>query len=284
VYRRASRGRMLAVVIPVHDAVPVRRTPWVTYFLIGANVVIFVLTPAAEVAGMEGSSLRELCRLEAFYERFGAIPREMIENEQLARVATGEVAVGRGSARCVEARPSYEKIPALSVLYSMFLHGSWLHLLGNMLFLWVFGNNVEDRLGRLRFLLFYLVCGYVAAYGFALANSDAAQPLVGASGAVSGVLGAYLVFFPRARVWSLVPILFFIPLRLPAWLVLGLWFVIQWVFASGFAVTEAGSVAYLAHVLGFVFGMLAAIPFLKRRPPYPDQRPRPRRAWRGRGY
>jgi membrane associated rhomboid family serine protease len=89
---------------------------------------------------------------------------------------------------------------------------------------------------------------------------------------VSGVLGAYLVLFPRARVWSLVPVLLFIPLRLPAWLVLGLWFGLQWVYSAGYAVSQAGSIAYLAHVLGFVFGMFAAVPFLPRRPPYPYQR------------
>ena len=149
----------------------------------------------------------------------------------------------------------------------MFPHAGWLHLLGNMLFLWVFGNNVEDRLGRIRYLLFYLVCGYAAAYGFALVNPDSAEPLIGASGAIAGVLGAYLVLYPRARVWSLVPFLLFIPLRLPAWLVLGLWFVLQWVYASGIAVSGAGSVGYLAHVVGFVVGVLVALPVRLSRPP-----------------
>src|SRR6266545_5046392 len=165
-----------------------------------------------------------------------------------------------------------ERASFLSLLDAMFLHGSWLHLLGNMLFLWVFGNNVEDRLGRVRYLVFYLLCGYVAAYGFALFNAGSADPLIGASGAVSGVLGAYLMFFPRARVWSLVPFLLFIPLRLPAWLVLGVWFALQWVYSAGYTVSDAGAVAYLAHVFGFLFGFLAAVPFLRRRPPYPHQR------------
>jgi membrane associated rhomboid family serine protease len=155
----------------------------------------------------------------------------------------------------------------------MFLHGGWLHLLGNMLFLWVFGNNVEDRLGRLRFIAFYLLCGYVAAYGFALANANSPVPLVGASGAIAGVLGAYIVLYPRARVWSLVPIFFFIPLRLPAWLVLGTWFVLQWIYSRGFAVSEGGAVAYLAHVLGFVTGVLLALPLRRHRPPPPPQWP-----------
>jgi membrane associated rhomboid family serine protease len=149
----------------------------------------------------------------------------------------------------------------------MFLHGGWLHLLGNMLFLMVFGNNIEDRWGKLRFLLFYLATGYIAAYGFALANSDATMPLVGASGAVSGVLGAYLILFPGARVWSLVPILLFLPLKLPAWIVLGTWFVLQYVYATGSVVSDGGSVAYLAHIIGFVVGVLVAIVAWASQPP-----------------
>jgi len=267
------------VVIPVHDVNPVRRTPWATYLLIAVNVVVFLLTPAVESTGVRAAGPVELCRQEAFYDRYAAIPREMVDNRQFPAAATGEVAAGTG---CAVAPPAYHKIPALSVLYSMFLHGGWLHLLGNMLFLWVFGDNVEERFGRLRYLVFYLFCGYVAAYGFALANPGLTEPLVGASGAVSGVLGAYLVFFPRARVWSLVPFLLFIPLRLPAWLVLGVWFALQWVYSAGYAVSEAGSVAYLAHVLGFLVGVLAAVPMLKRRPPYPYQRHRPGRTPRTR--
>jgi membrane associated rhomboid family serine protease len=270
-------GKVSDVVVPVHDLNPVRRTPWLTYLLIGVNIVVFLLTPAATSAGGGSASLGQLCRQEAFYERYGAIPRELADNRPLPTVASGEVAVGPGGPGCVVAPRMYDKVPALSVLFSMFLHGSWLHVLGNMLFLWVFGNNVEDRFGRLRFLLFYLLCGYVAAYGFALANPTLAQPLVGASGAVSGVLGAYLVLFPRARVWSLVPVLLFIPLRLPAWFVLGLWFVLQWIYSSGYAVSKAGSVAYLAHVFGFVVGIIAALPLRQRRrgPPYPPAPPYP---------
>jgi membrane associated rhomboid family serine protease len=262
------------VVIPVHDVNPTRRTAWVTYGLIGLNVVVFVLTPAVTTTGVEGVSLSDLCQQEAFLDRFAAIPRELVSNDQLPIAATGEVGRGAQGFGCVVGAPAYEKLPPLSVLFSMFLHGGWLHLLGNMLFLWVFGNNIEDRFGHLRYLLLYLLCGYAAAYGFALVYQDSAVPLIGASGAIAGVLGAYLVLFPRARVWSLVPILFFIPLRLPAWLVLGLWFVLQWLYSSGLAVSDAGAVAYLAHVIGFVVGMLAAVPMLPRRPPYPYQRRR----------
>jgi membrane associated rhomboid family serine protease len=269
-----AQGTLARVVIPVHDINPTRRTPWVTYALIALNVVVFVLTPAVTTTGVEGVSLGDLCQQEAFLDRFAAIPHELITNDQLPTVATGEVGRGAQGPGCVVDRPAYEKVPALSVLFSMFLHGGWLHLLGNMLFLWVFGNNIEDRFGHLRYLLLYLICGYAAAYGFALVNEGSTVPLVGASGAVAGVLGAYLVLFPRARVWSLVPVLFFIPLRLPAWLVLGLWFLLQWLYSSGLAVSDAGAVAYLAHVVGFVVGMLAAIPMLPRRPPYPYQRRR----------
>lgn len=255
--------------LPVHDVNPVRRTPVFTYTLIVANVAVFLLTPAMTTV-IDGISLAELCQQQAFYDRYAAIPLEMLENRQLPVVATGEVTDG---ATCATGPAPYDKNPALSVLNSMFLHGGWLHLLGNMLFLWVFGNNVEDRFGRLGFLGFYLLTGYIAAYGFALADPGLAQPLIGASGAVSGVLGAYFVLFPRARVWSLVPVLLFLPLRLPAWLVLGTWFVLQWIYSSGYAISEAGSVAYLAHILGFLFGALIALPVRLQASKHPPQPP-----------
>jgi membrane associated rhomboid family serine protease len=262
-------GRVGTVVIPIHDVLPVRRTPWLTFLLIAANVVIFLLTPAARTSGVQSVGITELCRQEAFYDQYAAIPRELVHNQQLTTVPTGAAVIGPRGGGCAVAPPRYHKLPVLSVIFSMFLHGGWLHLLGNMLFLWVFGNNIEDRLGRLRFLLFYLFCGYAAAYVFALANPTAVEPLIGASGAISGVLGAYLVWYPRAPVWSLVPVLFFIPVRLPAWFVLGLWFVLQWVYSAGIAVSSAGSVAYLAHVVGFLAGALIALPLRRRSAPVP---------------
>lgn len=251
--------------IPVHDVNPVRRTPWVTYGLIAANVTVMVLTPVLTATGT-GETLAELCRQEAFFQQFGAIPVELVNNDQLSQVATGATGVGPEGPGCVFAPPTYEKIPALSVLTSMFLHGGWLHLLGNMLFLWVFGNNIEDRFGRIRYLILYFAAGFAAAYGYAFANPADSDPLVGASGAISGVLGAYLVLYPSARVWGLVPVLFFIPLKLPAWLVLGTWFVLQGVYAYGLGVAEGSSVAYLAHIIGFVIGVLFALPFRRWRP------------------
>jgi membrane associated rhomboid family serine protease len=264
--RKFSRtyGRVAVVVIPVHDENPLRRTPWVTYLLVAANIVVFLLTPAARETGVQNLTAAQVCRDEAFYDQYSAIPEELVSNKPLATVPTGQVTAGPAGPACEGQPPPYRKLPWLSVLYSMFLHGGWLHLLGNMLFLWIFGNNVEDRLGRAGYAGFYVLCGYVAAYGFALFNPHTDQPLIGASGAIAGVLGAYLALYPRVRVWSLVPFLFFMPLRLPVWLVLGLWFLIQWAYSVGFAVTDGGSVAYLAHVVGFVFGYVVALAF--RRP------------------
>jgi rhomboid family protein len=252
-------------VIPVHDVNPLRRTPWVTYALIAANVVVFLRMPAAAHSLLGQTNLGQLCQLQAFVERWGAVPAELLHDQLPALVPTGGTAVGPQGPGCLLGPPSYQKSPPLSVLTSMFLHSSWAHLLGNMVFLAVFGNNVEDRLGRLRFLLFYLACGYAAGYGFALVNPGSTVPLVGASGAIAGVLGAYIVIYPRARVWGLIPILFFLPLRVPAWLMLGVWFLLQAFYATGYGTAQTDSVAYVAHVFGFAFGVLLGLPVRGRR-------------------
>ena len=245
------------MVIPVHDLNPLRRTPWVTYTLIALNVVVFLLTPGTLPTG--ASRAATLCQQQAFYDHYGAIPRELITGRQLLQpVPTGQVAATAQGPACVVASRPFQKNPPVSVLTAMFVHTGWLHLLGNMLFLLIFGNNIEDRFRRVPYLLFYLACGYVAAYGFAVAYPGSAGPLIGASGAIAGVLGAYLMLYPRARVWSLVPFLFFIPVRVPAWFVLGLWFVLQWVDSLGHA-AAGGGVAYLAHVFGFAAGVLVGL-------------------------
>jgi membrane associated rhomboid family serine protease len=256
-------------VIPVHDVNPLRRTPWVTYALVAANVVVFLLMPPAAHSLAGHTSLAQLCDLQAFVQHWGTVPRELLTGRQPALVPTGRAVVSPQGAGCLLGPPGYHKAPVLSVLTSMFLHSSWTHLLGNMLFLAIFGNNIEDRMGRLRFLLFYLVCGYAAGYGFALTDPSSTQPLVGASGAIAGVLGAYLVVYPRARVWGLIPVLFFLPLRVPAWLMLGMWFVLQAFYASGYGTAQAGAVAYAAHVAGFVVGALLGLT-LRRRPRAPS--------------
>jgi membrane associated rhomboid family serine protease len=244
-------------VLPVHDINPVRRTPWVTYGLVAANVVVLLLTPGSRSTITGTTTTAQLCSQQAFFDRYAAIPHELITDHQLAQVATGQA--GPNPDSCYVSRPAYQKSPPLSVLFSMFIHEGWLHLLGNMLFLVIFGNNIEDKFRKIPYLVFYVFSGFIAAYGFAFANQSSVEPLVGASGAIAGVLGAYLVIYPRAKVWSLVPFLFFIPLRLPAWLVLGGWFVLQWAYSAGYAASGAGSVAYLAHVFGFLAGVVVGL-------------------------
>jgi len=160
---------------------------------------------------------------------------------------------------------------AIPIFSSMFMHGGWLHFLGNMLYLWVFGDNVEDRLGHFRFLAFYLFCGIFAALLHILTNPYSTVPTVGASGAIAGILGAYLIFFPGARVLALVPILFFFQLiELPALLFLGFWFVIQ--FFSGalsLASQQVGGTAWWAHIGGFMAGAIYSWKYRRR-----NQRPR----------
>lgn len=224
------------MVIPVYDKNPVRRTPVVTYTLIGLCVLVFLAGPPATGA---------VCRQAVWFAHWGVIPDELWNG----RLPAARLTLPHGCPT-----PDFTKSPVLSVLTALFVHGSWVHLLGNMLFLHVFGDNVENRMGRARFLLFYLAAGYLATYGYALAHAGSTQTLVGASGAISGVLGAYLFLCPRARVTSLFPFLFFLPLRFPAWMVLCFWFVLQWLAAR---ISQQGpGVAYLAHVIGFVFGFL----------------------------
>jgi len=148
----------------------------------------------------------------------------------------------------------------------MFLHGGWLHLIGNMLYLWIFGDNIEDRLGRIRFLLFYLLCGVVAALGQGIADPQSEVPMIGASGAISGVLGAYIVLYPHARILVLVPLVVFITtLRVPALVVLGLWFAGQLLSSLAAAPGSGGGVAFAAHVGGFVAGLVMIRLFVRDR-------------------
>jgi membrane associated rhomboid family serine protease len=259
-------GQAEWVVIPVHDRNPTRRTPVVTWTLIAINVIVFLISPVARLPGTT-TSTADLCSEQAFFLRWGAVPTELVHNDQLPFTAGQPVAPNA----CLRVTPDYDKIPALSALTNMFVHGGWLHLLGNMLFLMVFGNNVEDRFGRVRYLLFYLAVGMAATYAFALTGPNSTQPLVGASGAIAGVLGAYLVLFPKAKVVSLVPFLLFIPVRLPAWIVLVFWFVLQAVYAEGAGLGGGGGVAYLVHVFGFVLGALVGLLYRPRNRPRPPQ-------------
>ncbi|MGW4043920.1 rhomboid family intramembrane serine protease [Streptomyces sp. NPDC004721] len=201
----------------------------VTCALIVLCCLIFVAGPAAGLIPSYGTGDALLLAQRAYFRRWGVIPADLFT----------------GSLRA-----------ALTPATALFVHGSWVHLLGNMLFLYVFGAMTEERMGRVRFTLFYVGCGYLALVGYAVANADSGQSLVGASGAISAVLGAFLYLFPSARVTSLFPFLFFLPLRFPAWVVLPFWAALQWL-AAGRA-TEGPQVAYLAHVVGFALGFACA--------------------------
>lgn len=252
------------MVIPVHDENPTRITPWVTYALIAINTFVFFFAePINHLPVLSSAqSVTQVCEQQRFFDRYAAEPHEVVTNRD-SPVHRNVIRTDQGDYACPVDRGSFA--PVLSVLTAMFLHGGLLHLVGNMLFLWVFGNNIEDRFGRWRYLLFYLAAGYIATYAFSFFNASSHEPLVGASGAIAGVLGAYFLLYPRARVTTLVPFLFFIPFRLPAWLVLGFWFVLQYLYSTGGAVADGAGVAYTAHVAGFIFGMLVVLVLVDRR-------------------
>ena len=155
-----------------------------------------------------------------------------------------------------------------TLISSMFLHGGWMHVIGNMWWLWIFGDNVEDRLGHGRYILFYVLCGSLAAIGQVVIDPYSTLPMIGASGAIAGVMGAYIVLYPHSRVLTLVPIFFYIEIiELPAILLLGVWFIMQLFSAGAVAVTAStggGGVAFMAHVAGFVVGMIAVFVLRKR--------------------
>lgn len=230
---------------PLRDHNPSTRTPWLTWALIAANIAVFLLTlPEFQTEQ----------RLYLFFLDWGLVP---------ARIMAGE---------------GWE-----TFLSSMFLHGGWLHLLGNMLFLFIFGDNLEDEMGRVGFLAFYLASGIGAGLLQIAADPASVIPMVGASGAIAGVMGGYLLMHPRARVDVLVIIVFFVRIvAVPAWLMLGLWLVLQLV--SGLADDGGAGVAFWAHAGGFVVGLVLALPLWLRRggpafwqrtqgaPPHPEAR------------
>ena len=162
--------------------------------------------------------------------------------------------------------PAYFTWPTL--ITSMFLHGSWMHVIGNMWYLWIFGDNVEDRVGHGRFILFYLLCGILAALGQVAVDPASQLPTIGASGAIAGVMGAYFVLYPHSRVLTLIPWIFIQIVELPAIVLLGFWFLMQLFSAGAIAVTSAshgsGGVAFMAHVAGFTFGALGIFVFRKK--------------------
>ncbi|OAR25454.1 rhomboid family intramembrane serine protease [Streptomyces sp. ERV7] len=205
------------------------RGPTVTYTVLALCCLVFLVSPVSGLNPSYGTGDALLAAQSGYFARWGVIPNELTAGDPGALVTP---------------------------LTALFVHGNWLHLLGNMLFLYVFGVMAEERMGRFGFALFYLGAGYLALLAYAVAHASSDQTLVGASGAISAVLGAFLYLFPRARVTSLFPFLFFLPLRFPASLVLVFWFVLQWLAVR--AAPAGPGVAYLAHLVGFGLGFLYA--------------------------
>jgi len=236
-------------VFPLKDDIPTRTTPFITVALIALNVLVFLY----QLSLQGGGSPDGLRAARDFILEFGLVPCRL----------TGACSPG-----------SWLLPPALTILTSMFLHGGFLHIGGNMLYLWIFGNNVEDTLGHTRFTVFYRVSGAIAAAAQTALSAASSVPMIGASGAVSGVLGAYLLLFPRANVLTLIIFGFFVRIvRVPAILVLGLWFVVQ--FLSGLATWGAatargealgGETAWFAHLGGFLAGMVLLFALRPRNP------------------
>jgi membrane associated rhomboid family serine protease len=226
---------------PIRDDNPTEMFPFFTLGIIAACVAVWVMVQGA---GLEEAILASsVCAL-------GAIPAEI---------------TGAATSGAVELAPGLEcRLGGLTwstLLTSMFLHGSWMHLLGNMWVLWIFGNNVEDSMGHLRFLLFYVLTGLVAAGAHVASSPDSPVPTVGASGAISAIMGAYLLLYPRARVMTVIVIVFFIRfVPLPAWFMLGYWFLLQ-LLSAGVQTPGGGGVAFWAHIGGFLAGVLLIIPF-----------------------
>ena len=270
--------------LPLRDNQPTDRFPVLTVVLIAINLLVFgwqltlgsddYSSPELEVAGVSESDQASV--------EYGAIPYRLTHPGSDCSVASGAGVVCEGTASYDDAEAAGSLVPLddapwwVTVFTSMFLHGSILHIVGNMLFLWVFGNNIEDSMGRPKFLAFYLLSGIAAVYAQTLLEPDSTVPTIGASGAVSGVLGGYILLHPHARVLTLIFVVFFVTfVEIPAMVMLGVWFVLQLIPAVGQVATtelagEGGGVAYLAHLGGFVFGLATIKLFAHRRRGDPD--------------
>jgi membrane associated rhomboid family serine protease len=270
--------------IPLKDNVPTANFPLVTIILIVVNVAFFAwqLTFSGEVDKQPDQQLRTLGLTERDQNsiEYGAIPYRVLNpgEDCAAGVTPGETQpeakiVCEGTSEYTAAEERGAADPAsdpfvpldeapwyVTVFTSMFMHGGIFHIAFNLIFLWIFGNNVEDAMGKLKFLLFYLAAGVAAVYAQAFLDPESTVPTIGASGAIAGVLGAYALLHPRARVLTLVFIVFFVTvIEIPAMIMLGIWFALQFIPAIGQVATPEvggeGGVAYLAHVGGFLFGL-----------------------------
>ncbi len=251
--------------LPIRDDNPQLRLPVVTFTLIGLNIVAWVLLQGL---GSEPALTRSICQL-------GLIPGDILGEVDLSQI--------RQRLPCpVDGQGSW-----LTVLSSMFLHGGWMHIIGNMWFLWIFGDNVEDAMGPARFLVFYVLCGLAAAAAQVVANTTSPIPMVGASGAIGGVMGAYIVLYPRVHVHMLFIFGFYVTtFAIPAVWMLGYWILVQVLGGVSSVGVTGGGVAFWAHVGGFVAGAILVLLFknerLLARHPYRGWRQRrsPSQAWR----
>jgi membrane associated rhomboid family serine protease len=224
------------VIFPYADENPTVRKPVVTYAIIVINLAVWIYEL---VHGVNLSTLD-----------YGAIPAWVLHH-----VRDGQLLLPGNESVFL-----HQEVPwPLTVLTSMFMHGGWLHIIGNMWFLWIFGDNLEDRMGPIRYIIYYLLCGVLAATTQILASPSSVMPMVGASGAIAGVMGGYILLYPRARVRCFVVLIVFITtIRVPAWLMLGLWFLSQ------FFVPAQSGVAFMAHIGGFVAGLALVKLFVRR--------------------
>ncbi len=236
--------------IPIADSERSRKFPYVNVAIIVINFAVFFYELSVSQHSLRTviGNVRITSELDQFIFHWGNIPACTFDALGWDRHLAG------AQMRECGAQPH----PAWTWFSAMFMHGGWLHILGNMLFLWIFGDNVEDAMGHVRYAVFYLLVGALAALTHGLVNANDVTPAIGASGAIAGIMGAYIVLYPRATVSVLIPIFFFIPFRLPAFLLIGFWFVLQvfsGVSALGVnAVGASGGVAYFAHIGGFIAG------------------------------
>ena len=219
------------MLFPLYDENPTKSIPWITLLLILINVLVFIYELSLQSAG----------KLQQLFQTAALIPYEITN---LAKLTSDVPNIG-----------------ILAVFTSMFMHGGWLHIIGNMWYLWIFGNNVEDTLGHAKYLLFYLLCGIGGGIGHILSQPYSQVPTVGASGAIAGVLAGYLIMFPTARVVTIVPIFIFLQIvKVPAILLIGLWFLIQIASGMGSLSTQAsGGTAWFAHIGGFIAGVVLVL-------------------------
>ncbi len=257
--------------IPLKDENPTKRTPIVTMVLIAICVVVYFFVQQGAGELLAGEPADPGANLE-FTLKNAAIPCEVVQGRPLTRGEIVDTFTGSGNPAACQADPATPagfggKSVYLAIITSMFLHGGLLHLAGNMLYLWVFGNNIEDTQGKVPYVLFYLLSGLAATVAHIAVQPDSTVPVVGASGAIAGVMGAYLVLFPRVPIKTVI-IFFFILFRdVQARWLLGIWFVSQ------FFINPNAGVAWMAHVGGFLFGILGGLVWRARRGPQPVPNP-----------